>query len=521
MIIYSNPNSGPSTPRSGDWDHYTEQPSFWNSRFGWITQQNGIQLVNTESESLSSLEVDQSLAVEINNIVSDYPSDIMSAEQLSRHISELKKLFGAIKAEITLFSPSDLTEAAVGLVQGHLDSVKQLYVNLSTAVDVLEESFGAEVAVVQEWRIKLNSTRDLVSTNRRELMEKKSSFTAPPVPAFGNVSTASIESHMSVLRLNEEKALSDQLAKAEDEYRDIIAEIDSLLEDMKEHFESSEEIKEKDDSQVRIAMIESSDWKKRKQEISKSYRKYSSLVDRLEKALLAETEIENGMKDAKAELETLKADKEDLETKFDSMEEFADSFLKELRAQDTARALHSKDSDKAIDVEWPRFAGKDFEDFAKFKDKLERAFKLAKVSRDMKVDKLRMLLSGHAKDLVPDTVKNLDEAYKLLDEAFGDPSRLVDFKLKVLGELGQLPSSEKKGGYKAQISFYIKLQGVLEDLIALGSKNEDLASLAFHRSTSHTLANRFPANLRNKLILKHSKLKGKAQLTAMLETIKQ
>ena len=71
VIIYSNPNSGPSTPRSGDWDHYTEQPSFWNSRFGWITQQNGIQLVNTESESLSSLEVDQSLAEEINNIVSE------------------------------------------------------------------------------------------------------------------------------------------------------------------------------------------------------------------------------------------------------------------------------------------------------------------------------------------------------------------------------------------------------------------------------------------------------------------
>ena len=290
---------------------------------------------------------------------------------------------------------------------------------------------------------------------------------------------------------------------------------------MKEHFNTVEDIKTKDDSQIRIAMLEVSDWKKRKQDICKSYRKYNNLVDRLDKALTAEIGLESGRKDAESELDSLKADRDDLEVKFDDMETFADGCLKEIRVQDTSRSLHSKDTDKPTDVEWPRFAGKDNEDFTKFKEKLERAFKLAKVSRDLKVDKLRSLLSGHAKDLVPDTVSDLEEAFKLLDGAFGDPSRLVDYKLKVLGDIGQLPNSDRKGGYRNQVSFYIKLQGIVEDLVSLGSQSEDLAVLAFHRSTSHTLANRFPSSLRNKLILKHSKLKGKEQLVAMLDTIKK
>ena len=68
-----------------------------------------------------------------------------------------------------------------------------------------------------------------------------------------------------------------------------------------------------------------------------------------------------------------------------------------------------------------------------------------------------------------DTVKDIDEAFKLLDDAFGDPSRLIDFKLKMLADMGQLPSADKRGGYKNQVSFYIKLQGIMEDLVSLGS----------------------------------------------------
>ena len=51
VIVHSNSNSGASTPRSGEWDNYTEQPTFWNSRFGWISHPEKVRLVSTESDS--------------------------------------------------------------------------------------------------------------------------------------------------------------------------------------------------------------------------------------------------------------------------------------------------------------------------------------------------------------------------------------------------------------------------------------------------------------------------------------
>ena len=60
----------------------------------------------------------------------------------------------------------------------------------------------------------------------------------------------------------------------------------------------------------------------------------------------------------------------------------------------------------------------------------------------------------------------------------------------------------------------------MEDLLTLGEQSDELALHAFHRSSIHALANRFPTNLRTKLIVRHSKKKGKEQLQGMLETIK-
>ena len=328
-----------------------------------------------------------------------------------------------------------------------------------------------------------------------------------------------LNSQLSLLRLNEEKALTEQLSQAEDAYQEIAADIGTLIDDMKEHAESADDIKEMEDTQVRIAMKELNDWKKKKQGICKAYRKQSSLVDKLVKSLEAEISSDSGRRNASQEIETLKADREDLQTKYDEMDEFVDGFLDQLRSEDSSRSLHSRDTEKLSEVEWPRFTGKESEDFAKFREKLEKAFKHAKTSRDAKVDKLRSLLSGHAKDLVPDSVRDLDTAYKALADAFGDPSRLVDFKLKLLNDAGILPAAERKG-YRAQVSFYLKLQGIVEDLIALGTQSDDLGLHAFHRSSMHALANRFPTNLRTKLILKHSKSKGKDQLEGMLATIK-
>ena len=232
--------------------------------------------------------------------------------------------------------------------------------------------------------------------------------------------------------------MTEQLSQAEDDYQEIAAEIGTLIDDMKEHAESADDIQKMEDTQIRIAMKELNDWKKRKQGICKAYRKQSSLVDKLVKSLEADMSSDSGRRNASEEIETLKADRQDLQTKYDEMDEFVDGFLEQLRSEDSSRSLHSRDTEKLSEVEWPRFTGKESEDFAKFREKLEKAFKHAKTPRDAKVDKLRSPLSGHAKDLVPDSMKDLDDAYKVLGDAIGDPSSLVDFKMKLLNDAGIL-----------------------------------------------------------------------------------
>ena len=89
VIVHSRSNSGASTPLSGEWDNFTEQPSFWNSRFGWLNQPNKINIVSTESES--SVEIDLDLAGVINRLVDDKEDQNkkMADEDLSRQISGL------------------------------------------------------------------------------------------------------------------------------------------------------------------------------------------------------------------------------------------------------------------------------------------------------------------------------------------------------------------------------------------------------------------------------------------------
>ena len=225
-----------------------------------MNQPHQIPIVNTESES--SVEFDPSIFGGVEKLLedrefvpgntSDYKTSSivsnMSQEEHKIRIVSLKKLHNAIKAELDLFSPDDLTENAVSLVAGHLESIKQLYVQFSSEVNDLEDDFPDESALIEQWKAKLVSARNDISKNRKELMDKKQSFapnpTVPPATlqkdSSANTSIAStdsqINSQLSLLRLGEEKALTEMITKAEDDCQEISAEIGSLEDDLKEHF---------------------------------------------------------------------------------------------------------------------------------------------------------------------------------------------------------------------------------------------------------------------------------------------
>ena len=84
--------------------------------------------------------------------------------------------------------------------------------------------------------------------------------------------------------------------------------------------------------------------------------------------------------------------------------------------------------------------------FAKFKEKVIKAFAQNRICKDDKIAKLREALRGHAKKLIPESrITDIDEAWAALDIAFGDPTRLLKCKMDKLFKLGMLPKPTSIG----------------------------------------------------------------------------
>ena len=135
------------------------------------------------------------------------------------------------------------------------------------------------------------------------------------------------------------------------------------------------------------------------------------------------------------------------------------------------------DKDSGTKLDYPQFSGKFSEDFLKFKDKMEKDFRANKVVNVDQVDKLREQLSGFAKTLVPDNMRNIADAFQALSEQWGDPERVLDSRLRDLKKLGPLPDRVMNGqpNYQKQVQWFLTLDGILQDILELGARSDDLA----------------------------------------------
>ena len=59
--------------------------------------------------------------------------------------------------------------------------------------------------------------------------------------------------------------------------------------------------------------------------------------------------------------------------------------------------------------------------------KIGKAFEQSEIVKSAKETKIKELLKGNPKNYIPDTMENIDDIYKALDKAFGDPTRLLNY----------------------------------------------------------------------------------------------
>ena len=91
------------------------------------------------------------------------------------------------------------------------------------------------------------------------------------------------------------------------------------------------------------------------------------------------------------------------------------------------RGLFTLEPTRSDIMKYPTFTGAASEDYLRFKEVMELRFRENKVKKKEQVAKLRECLKGAALGRVPDGLKDIEEAFRRLNEAFGNPSKLMAF----------------------------------------------------------------------------------------------
>ena len=113
----------------------------------------------------------------------------------------------------------------------------------------------------------------------------------------------------------------------------------------------------------------------------------------------------------------------------------------------------------------------------------------------------RASLSGQALALVLEAMESIEKAFSTLKAVFGDPEKVLANRMDKLKSFGEMPMEKKgtKNVFSLREEWFLKIEGVLYDIIQLGKKDEDLAYEAFSKSTYNFVLSLFPVDMMREL----------------------
>ena len=202
-------------------------------------------------------------------------------------------------------------------------------------------------------------------------------------------------------------------SEVEVEYERVVADSDELEEELEEHEWGTAE-----DIEIEQAMKKIDEWKKKYREIEE--RKFN---------------IQKKTKSFK--LDTTKLEK--ATSYVNKLGSRLENAIAVIKFEDGERGLFSDNRSKTASVKLPCFAGLDEEDYSQFEKDIKKAFVAYRVRKDDQIKKLREVVKGNARKVIPSTMKNIDEAFKILKNIFEDPSRLMNAKRNIIFNLGNYP----------------------------------------------------------------------------------
>ena len=90
-------------------------------------------------------------------------------------------------------------------------------------------------------------------------------------------------------------------------------------------------------------------------------------------------------------------------------------------------------------------------------------------------------LKGYAKTLIPASVTSIIKAFEILENACGDTMKVVNYRVDCLMKVGAWPQEGLKDCYSKQVKWIIQVQGLLNEIVELADKNEELGAVIFNR----------------------------------------
>ena len=428
-----------------------------------------------------------------SSIVWDQGQEVISTMEnmCLEQAAELKRKRKRLTRKMFEFKEEDINTSRIQVMERDFDRINDMKDDYQDDVEDFIDKYRNTIqnsSALNQWAEEVITVGEEVKDHADRIRTRAALISTP---RSSDTEARSLQIQEAALKLQEmslkeqqhasaekvrEKSAQDMLL-AESEANILLGEC-SVLGDMVTD-EADWEVVE--DDVVENAMRNLGKWQDQMNNVERAFRKYENMA------------LQNTFPEDKKE--AILATYEDYRQKFETARNAA-------KKQDTDRGLFTLEPTKSDIIKYPTFSGSPSEDFLKFRETMEQRFRENKVKKKEQVAKLRECLKAAALGRVPEGIKDIEEAFRRLQEAFGNPSKVMAHSLKSLEDLGTLPPEKLNNqyNYARQIEFYLKLEVILGKILELSKRSSKLAHEAFSSSIYRKLWARFPTSLLQKLV---------------------
>ena len=172
-----------------------------------------------------------------------------------------------------------------------------------------------------------------------------------------------------------------------------------------------------------------------------------------------------------------------------------DENIKRIKEADREKGLFSDRRTKVDLVQLPIFSGTNNDNFMTFQEKFKKCCITNQIPKSDQLEKLREVLKGNAKKLVPERTETMERAWDLLKAAYGDPMILLRHRKENLLKLGEYPDDQAKTNPQKIVEWFLAFKGLADELIKVGGQDDCLEMEVFNDSTVNAIVDLFPARL--------------------------